>query len=368
MFLVLKRRRGAFLIAEIDQMLKAEGYRFLKVQPEEAGVYYRYENGTVEVILGLLDHSAFQMNAAVCASMKEHIRELFFLSHGRVPGITEEMPVYQVDILCLAITDQVEKYRVLCNEMRGIWLVEAGTRRLIIYENQPGDFYGLQKRLLNLLDQCGEQTSARAPKREKHALQIDWRGMTWVNTGLVAVNILVWIVMELFGNTEDSQYLLEHGAMYPLLVVSLHEWYRLFTCMFVHIGFPHLVNNMIVLFFTGDRLEREIGKVKYLLIYLLSGLGGSLLSMVYMLKTGDMAVSAGASGAIFGVIGALLYLVIRNKGRIGTLTTRGLVLMIALCLYYGFTATGVDNWCHIGGLVMGFLLAVLIYRGNPRKD
>ena len=90
--------------------------------------------------------------------------------------------------------------------------------------------------------------------------------------------------------------------------------------------------------------------------------------MVYMLKTGDMAVSAGASGAIFGVIGALLYLVIRNKGRIGTLTTRGLVLMIALCLYYGFTATGADNWCHIGGLVMGFLLAVLLYRGNPRKD
>ena len=74
------------MIAEIDQMLKAEGYRFLKVQPEEAGVYYRYENGTVEVILGLLDHSAFQMNAAVCASMKEHIRELFFLSHGRVPS------------------------------------------------------------------------------------------------------------------------------------------------------------------------------------------------------------------------------------------------------------------------------------------
>ena len=171
MFLVLKRRRGAFLIAEIDQMLKAEGYRFLKVQPEEAGVYYRYENGTVEVILGLLDHSAFQMNAAVCASMKEHIRELFFLSHGRVPGITEEMPVYQVDILCLAITDQVEKYRVLCNEMRGIWLVEAGTKRLIIYENQPGDFYGLQKRLLNLLDQCGGQTSARAQKQEKHARQ-----------------------------------------------------------------------------------------------------------------------------------------------------------------------------------------------------
>ena len=157
--------------------------------------------------------------------------------------------------------------------------------------------------------------------------------------------------------------------MYPLLVVSLHEWYRLFTCMFVHIGFPHLVNNMIVLFFTGDRLEREIGKVKYLLIYLLSGLGGSLLSDgLYAKNRRYGSFPQARRGAIFGVIGALLYLVIRNKGRIGTLTTRGLVLMIALCLYYGFTATGVDNWCHIGGLVMGFLLAVLLYRGNPRKD
>lgn len=359
-----------FLIAEIDQMLKAEGYRFLKVQPEEAGVYYKYQGGTVAVILGLLDHRAFQMNAAVCASMKEHIRELFFLSHGRVPGITEEMPVYQVDILCLAITEDVEKYRVLCNEMRGIWLVEKHTGRLMIYENQPGDFYGLQEKIQMLSDQAKEKPGVpkNSKKRGFKISQIDWHQVTWVNTALVAINVVVWIIMELSGDTEDSQYLLEHGAMYPLLVVSLHEWYRLFTCMFVHVGFPHLVNNMIVLFFTGDRLEREIGKVKYLLIYLLSGIGGSLLSMTYMLKTGDMAVSAGASGAIFGVIGALLFLVIRSRGRIGTLTTRGLLLMIALCLYYGFTSVGVDNWCHIGGLVTGFLLAVLLLRRNPRKD
>ena len=355
------------MIAEIDQMLKAEGYRFLKVQPEEAGVYYKYHDGTVRIILGLLDHVAFQMNAAVCASMKEHIRELFFLSHGRVPGITEEMPVYQVDILCLAITENVEKYRVLCNEMRGIWLVETNTRRLIIYENQPGDFYGLNQKLQKLLEQTLTASDVSRNKK-RQALKLNWRKVTWVNTALVAVNILVWIVMELFGNTEDAQYLLEHGAMYPLLVISLHEWYRLFTCMFLHIGFQHLVNNMIVLFFTGDRLEREVGKGKYLLIYLFSGLGGSLLSMEHMLRTGDMAVSAGASGAIFGVIGALLFLVIRNRGRIGTLTTRGLILMIALCLYYGFTTAGVDNWCHIGGLFVGFVLSALFYRRNPRKD
>jgi membrane associated rhomboid family serine protease len=72
-------------------------------------------------------------------------------------------------------------------------------------------------------------------------------------------------------------------------------------------------------------------------------------------------VSAGASGAIFGIVGALLYVVVRNHGRVGEISTRGLVLMAGLSLYYGFTAQGVDNAAHIGGLVSGFLLAVLTY-------
>lgn len=352
------------MIAEIDRMLKADGYRFLKVQPEEAGVYYKYQDGTVQVVLGILDHDTFQMNAAVCASMKDHIRELFFLSRGKVPGITEEMPVYQVEILCLAITANVEKYRILCNEMCGIWLLEERTGRLIIYENQPGEFYGLNRKIQVLSDKkAGEEKVQR-----RKSYKINWKQASWVNTVIVCINVIAWIIMELFGNTQDGQYLMEHGAMYPLLVISLHEWYRLFTSMFIHIGFLYLFNNMFVLFFIGDKLEKEIGKIKYLLIYLLSGLGGGLLSMTYMLKTGDMAVSAGASGAIFGVIGALLWVVIRNRGKIDTLTTRGLVIMIALCLYYGFTTVGVDNLCHVGGLLTGFILAVFLYRRKWRKD
>lgn len=88
------------MIAEIDQMLKAEGYRFLKVQPEEAGVYYRYENGTVEVILGLLDHSAFQMNAAVCSEHERAYQRAVLLitwqsagDHGGDAGLSGGYPL-----------------------------------------------------------------------------------------------------------------------------------------------------------------------------------------------------------------------------------------------------------------------------------
>ena len=122
---------------------------------------------------------------------------------------------------------------------------------------------------------------------------------------------------------------------------------------------------MIVLFWTGDRLERLIGKWRYLIIYFGAGLCGNLLSLLVTQGKGTLTVSAGASGAIFGVFGALLWVIIANRGRVEELNIRGIIIMIALSLYYGFTSTGVDNWCHVGGLISGFFLSLLLYR---RKD
>ena len=185
---------------------------------------------------------------------------------------------------------------------------------------------------------------------------------------LVAMNVIVFIVLTSRGMTEDGAFLLEHGAMYVLNVTEQGEYYRLFTSMFLHFGFEHLMNNMVVLVLIGWNLEMEIGKVKYLIIYLLSGLGGNLLSAWWEIQTADYAISAGASGAVFGLIGTLLYVAIRNHGRVGEISGRGIVFMIIVSLYYGFTSSGVDNMAHIGGLVTGFLLGVLLYWKYNRKD
>lgn len=127
------------------------------------------------------------------------------------------------------------------------------------------------------------------------------------------------------------------------------------------------MNNMVMFFFLGSVLEEETGRWKYLLIYILSGLGGNILSAVMDISSGNYTVSAGASGAIFGVIGALLWVVIRNHGHLGTLSGRGLVFMTVCSIYHGFTSTGVDNMAHIGGLLSGFLAAVILYRKRYRK-
>lgn len=184
---------------------------------------------------------------------------------------------------------------------------------------------------------------------------------------LAAANIIVFLGLSFMGMTENAGFMLEHGAMYVPYIVGKEEYYRLFTSMFLHFGYDHLFNNMVVLVTMGWVLESEIGKIRFLIIYFASGFAGNLFSLWMQIQTGDLAVSAGASGAIFGVIGALLYVAIRNHGRIGDISGRGLVFMVVLTLYYGFTSGGIDNTAHIGGLVAGFFLGILLYWKRNRK-
>lgn len=179
---------------------------------------------------------------------------------------------------------------------------------------------------------------------------------------LIVINIVVFFILTMFGDTEDAVFMLQHGAMYEPYIIEGHEYYRIFTCLFLHFGITHLLNNMVVLGALGWNLELEIGKVRFVIIYFASGIIGNIVSLFYNLTLEQPAVSAGASGAIFGLMGALLYVVIANRGRLGRLSGRGMLVMVILSLYFGLTSTGVDNLAHIGGLVSGFLLAVLLYR------
>ena len=179
---------------------------------------------------------------------------------------------------------------------------------------------------------------------------------------LIVINIAVFFILTMFGDTEDAVFMLQHGAMYEPNIIEGHEYYRIFTCLFLHFGITHLLNNMVLLGALGWNLELEIGTVRCVIIYFASGIIGNIVSLFYDLTLEQPAVSAGASGAIFGLMGALLYVVIANRGRLGRLSGRGMLVMVILSLYFGLTSTGVDNLAHIGGLVSGFLLAVLLYR------
>ena len=178
--------------------------------------------------------------------------------------------------------------------------------------------------------------------------------------GIAVANIIVFLLLSFGGRMEDGMYMLEHGAMYVPFVVEYKEYYRLFTCMFLHFGFSHLMNNMLTLVVIGWNVEMFVGKIRFLVIYFLSGLGGNLLSMAVDIWKQDYSVSAGASGAIFGLAGAMLCLAILNHGRAGNITKQGMIVMIFISLYTGFTSGGVDNFAHIGGLLTGCLVTTLL--------
>lgn len=185
-----------------------------------------------------------------------------------------------------------------------------------------------------------------------------------VNLTMVAVNILVFILFEILGDTDNSRFMLEHGASYAPLVLE-GEYWRLFTAMFLHFGFEHLAYNMFSLLFLGDIVESVMGPVRYLIIYIAGGLGGNVISLMMNMKTGRYAVAAGASGAIFACMGAFLYFALYNRRRFGRDNMRRLGLMVVLMIMQSLVDTGVDNAAHIGGLAVGFLLAAVMY--HPKK-
>lgn len=181
-----------------------------------------------------------------------------------------------------------------------------------------------------------------------------------VNIVIVAANVIVFFVMEFLGDTNDTLFMLEHGASFAPLIFEKHQYWRLVTCMFLHFGSRHLFNNMLVLAFVGDRLEKLTGKVRYLLIYFGGGLLAGIISAGFDYMSDDFYVSAGASGAVFAVVGALAWVLIRHRGQLYDISIQQIVLFVIFSIYLGFQGGGVDNAAHVGGLVSGFLLSILL--------
>lgn len=189
---------------------------------------------------------------------------------------------------------------------------------------------------------------------------------TPVNTILIIINTAIFAFQALAGEVlSDVIYMF--GVMEWNWILTKGEYYRFFTSMFLHFGVDHLFQNMIFLFFVGCYLEKALGSVKYLFFYLLSGIGAGLASFLFDTCFQVYGISAGASGAIFGVVGGLLYIVICNKGRYEGIGLPGMAVMIMGSLYYGFTADGVDNMAHLGGLLAGFLLGFIFYKEKKEE-
>ena len=166
---------------------------------------------------------------------------------------------------------------------------------------------------------------------------------------LVIVNVLVFLAC-----------MITNGQLYRAGILDIQgvliqkEYGRIVWAMFLHGNAGHIFNNMLILFFLGAMIEKETGHVWLVLLYFLSGIGGNLLSLCVKALTGDMLGSIGASGAVFGLDGVLLSLVLFSGKKMESVTPVRVLLMILLSLYSGYSGGNIDNAAHIGGLLTGF--------------
>lgn len=184
-----------------------------------------------------------------------------------------------------------------------------------------------------------------------------------VTFGLIAVNVIVFVIETLAGGSTSLPVALRFGAM-TVRDLQRGQWWRLFTSMFVHFGFIHLICNMMSLYYLGEVLEQSMGSSIMsgsqfvLVVYICAGLLGNLLT--WAVQQGQRqynVVSAGASGAICGLLGVyvamLMVPVLRDY-----MNVQGIIANVVLCLAPGMTNKSINMWAHLGGLIAGFLLGM----------
>ncbi len=174
---------------------------------------------------------------------------------------------------------------------------------------------------------------------------------------LLAIGGVFLVEMALGGST-NPEVLLRLGANHAELVLGQGQWWRLVASTFLHIGFMHLLLNGWALFQLGPLVEAWLGWVRLLIIYFVSGVAGSLASVLW-----TKSLSAGASGAIFGILGALIAFLVRRHDRLRP-EARSLLgqflLWAVINVIFGFTSPGIDNAAHLGGFAAGLALGAVM--------
>lgn len=285
-----------------------------------------------------------------------------------------------VEMIYFIYSDNVERDKVFCEGTTKFWIIDILARQLIVYENQPEDFdnlRGMVEDMLSIGSTYGHDSNYNNRAGRKMPYTESAKGISYLKAWerkfpvitllLVIINVAVFFVLESIGSTNDVVFMLNHGAAYHQNIYNEHEYYRLFTCMFLHFGFGHLFNNMLALWLLGSEVERFLGKIRFTIIYIFSGLVGSILSSVYSYIVNANTVSAGASGAVYGLIGALVVKMVEDRKRSRSSFGKILAVLIILMMV-GRPAEGIDTIAHIGGFAAGMISGILCYKTARIKE
>ena len=202
----------------------------------------------------------------------------------------------------------------------------------------------------------------------KYTLKRIWKSYPVMTILLIAVNVILFVLMDFNSNPDTAYEWYMWGGSYWPSIVEDGEYYRLLTSIFLHSGISHLMSNMLVLGVLGSPTEKYLGHIKYLAVYLGTGIGANVISKFtwHMLEQDHIGV--GASGAIFGIFGVLLAIVIKYKGTIQKVGLPQMLFALVWLIYGGYNSENVDQLAHLGGLLIGIILGWVLYRIPLAKE
>lgn len=322
----------------ILELLAKKGFKYLGCNQPDIGIFFKPQNDGVLDVCILSDHTGgyFYSPSHLLSIFNEIERKFIF------NGFREFNCHY------IIFTDNLSREHDFAATGLSFWLVDNSTKRLIIYENQPDDFNSLKKELENIITALPEK-------------KLKTSSFPFATAAIIAINVTVFILMEFFGSTIDTSFMAKHGAMSWQFLFENQEYFRLISSMFMHFGIEHIINNMITLAVIGNEVERILGHFRFIIIYFLSGIGAGFVSALYNMNVNHdtFIISAGASGAIFGIIGALLVISLLYKNVRRNIQPANITIIILLSIFNGFMNFEIDSMAHIGGLMFGIIITFI---------
>lgn len=182
-----------------------------------------------------------------------------------------------------------------------------------------------------------------------------------VTSLILAANIVMFIILVFNGGSTNYETLLKFGAVTNYETYG-SEWWRLFAAMFLHRGFDHLFSNSFAILVFAPPLERLLGHVKYAVLYVGSGLVGNLVTLAMYQQSMDINISVGASGAVYGVYGAFLYIALLQRHLMDESSRKTLYSLLIIGVVYSLLVPQVNWVAHFGGLIGGFLIYGVLAR------
>lgn len=362
--------------SQIISLLEKKDFSNIQVNVENLSLLYKVVDDKAYVI------SLFYLNTGNSFSYDQYLNIIRQIKEKFNNGYSNGM-----ELLSLLCTSDLEYSKKIFGNDDRAWIIDEKKKRLIIYENQPKDYMNLRKDIEEILikistvyenksidyegEPRGNTQGAYQEYETYHTPNQKEKGIKdfifTISFLIIILNVLLYVCINMGVLVDRPKVVLEEGALYWPTIFYNHEYYRIFTYMFLHYDMNHIANNMLILLILGEVLEKVVGKVRFSVIYIIAGIVAGISSACYNMIYKYNVISVGASGAIFGVIGATAYIVLVNKGRVDNISKSRMMLFVGMSLYSGLTSQGVDNIAHISGLIAGVIMAALLYRKNKRR-